>query len=144
MNHPSGSQRCPRPVKGDAGNRAEQIATCIVLALELGATYHKPEEGYRRRTSDWLVTLQDGQQVAPEVTGKRTDWKYEHLNGIRVGRLSMSRTHGDRKSLDETLRLKMKDKYERDLLAGDHKSGYVSSWMKPPGASWMRSSSPTG
>ena len=119
MNRPSGMQRCPRPVKGDTGNRAEQIAICIVLALELGATYHKPEEGYRRRTPDWLVTLRDGRQVALEVTGKRTDWKYEDLDGIRVGGLSMCRANGDRKSLDETLRRKMKDKYERGQLAGD-------------------------
>ena len=33
MNHPSGSQRCPRPVNRDTGNRAEQIAMCIILAL---------------------------------------------------------------------------------------------------------------
>ena len=59
MNHHSGNHRCPRPVKGDTGNRAEQIAICLVLALEPGATYHKPEDGYRRRTPVWLVTLQD-------------------------------------------------------------------------------------
>ena len=45
MNRHSRFQCCPRPVKGDTGNRAEQIATCIILALEPGTTYHQPEEG---------------------------------------------------------------------------------------------------
>ena len=85
MNGHSGIQRCPRPVEGDIGNRAEQIAICLVLALKSGATYQKPGDGYRRRSPDWLVTLQDGRQVALEVTGKKTDWTYEDLDGIRVG-----------------------------------------------------------
>ena len=144
MNRPSGMQRCPRPAKGDTGNRAEQIAICLVLALELGATYHKPEEGYRRRTPDWLVTLRDGRQVALEVTGKRTDWKYEDLDGIRVGGLSMCRANGDRKSLDETLRRKMKDNTNVVNSPAIARSGYVSSWMKPPDSSWMPYSGPSG
>ena len=66
------------------------------------------------------MNLQDGRQVALEIAAKRTDWKYEDLDGIRVGGLSMIRANGDRKSLDETLRRKMKDKFERGQLAGDH------------------------
>ena len=92
MSRHSGIKRCPRPVEGATGNPVKQIAICIVLALERGATYQKPEEGYRRRTPDWLVNLQDGRRISLEVTGKKTDWTYEDLDGIRVGRLSMSRT----------------------------------------------------
>ena len=101
-------------------NRAEQIAICLVLALEPGATYEEvPKGGHRQRTPDWWVTLQDGRQVALEVTRKETDWTYDNRNGIRFRRLFLGRTHGDRKSLEETLRRKMKDKYERGQLAGE-------------------------
>ena len=120
MNRYSGNHRCPRPVEGDTDNRAEQIAICLVLALEPGATYEEvPKGGHRQRTPDWWVTLQDSRQVALEVTRKETDWTYDNRNGIRFRRLFLGRTHGDRKSLEETLRRKMKDKYERGQLAGE-------------------------
>ena len=48
MNRHSGIQRCPRPVKGDTGHRAEQIAICLVLALEPGA----PTTNLKRDTVD--------------------------------------------------------------------------------------------
>ena len=119
MSRHAPGHRCPPLVEGDVGNRAELIAVCLVLAIERGARYERPQENQGKRTPDWWLDLPDGRRVALEVTSKRTNWRYEYLDGIKVGTMTLVNANGDRGSFDETLRRTMKDKYERGQLAGD-------------------------
>ena len=120
----SAPHQCRRPGEGDVDNQAEQIALAIVLSVERGAKYDRPESGKGVRTPDWVLILPDGRLAALEVTAKETDYTYEDWpeeNGTyRVGTLNLNKTPGDREHFQETLRRKMKDKAEHGQLAGDH------------------------
>lgn len=132
----------------EPGKRAEEIATCLVLSAEEVVSFHRVKNTHGKRTPDWHISLQDGRQVALEVTRKLSNPSYRILDGnedVRIFVDTQMISHGDLDEFTKTISNKMKDKDDRGQLKDpkreswlciqpdDRASFELDTILKPPG-----------
>ena len=109
-----------------AAKRAEDMAMCLVRAVDDVARFERVPAAPGRRTPDWHVDFAGGRRAAVEVTHKQTGWSYRSFpDGRWEASSEKVVVPGDLGDFRRTVSRMMKDKHERGQLAGPEREAWL-------------------